>query len=93
MDILLCVLGKLLPQILIHSAQWSSRLCKAKQLFYGVNGNVVFRTFSSSIFLGRVIIFLSCLQTAPEAKCYMLELIKRLDLMEFLPSSSALPKG
>lgn len=44
MDILLCVLGKLLPQIFIHCTQWSLRLCKAKQLFYEVFGNIGFRT-------------------------------------------------
>lgn len=58
MDILLCVLGKLLLQISFHCTQWSSRLCKAKQVFYAVNGNVVFRTLFS-IFLGKVVISLS----------------------------------
>lgn len=57
MDILLCVLGKLLPQILIHCTQWGLRLALHEQLFCGVNGSVVFRTFLSSVFLGKVVIF------------------------------------
>lgn len=59
MGILVWVFGKLLLQTLIHCSQWSLRLCKAKQLFYGVSASVVFRTFLSSIFLGKVIISLS----------------------------------
>lgn len=92
MNILLCVLGKLLPQISIHCTQWSSRLCKVKQLFYGVNGNVVFRAFFIQYLPRQSCHFPLCLQAAPKANCKVLELIKRLNLMELLSSSPALPK-
>lgn len=67
MDILLCVLGKLLPQTLIQCSQWRLRLWKAKQLFYGVNGNVAFfRVALSSIFLSQVVISLSAYKLHPK---------------------------